>query len=81
MDIELTIHLERIEEEHKAVWWAESPEVDGFSVLGNTLGELRSAAVAALTEICGEPVELREQLAAPGTSVGELSPIQVVVPA
>jgi predicted RNase H-like HicB family nuclease len=58
--VELVIHIEAADGE--AVWWAESPEVPGFSAAAPTLAELRERATAALTELQGAPVRLTERL-------------------
>jgi predicted RNase H-like HicB family nuclease len=57
---ELTIHLEAVEGE--VVWWADSPDVPGFSAAAPSLVELRERATAALEEILGAPVPLVEHL-------------------
>jgi predicted RNase H-like HicB family nuclease len=61
MTVELIIHLEAAEDE--AVWWAESPDVAGFTAAGSSLSELRRRAHAALTEITGGTVQLVERMA------------------
>jgi predicted RNase H-like HicB family nuclease len=87
MDVRLLIHLDRLDDEQRAVWWAESPDVPGFSAVGDTLRELRSCSISALEEICAAPIVVREQLIAveePGDAVPRVdteSPVQVVVPA
>lgn len=58
--IELVIHIEAANGE--AVWWAESPEVPGFSAAAPTLAELRTRATAALAELRDDPVEIVERL-------------------
>jgi predicted RNase H-like HicB family nuclease len=58
--VELVIHIEAADGE--AVWWAESPEVPGFSVAAPTLAEMRERATAALNELEG-PVRITERLA------------------
>lgn len=58
--IELIIHLEGVDGE--AVWWAESPDVPGFSAAAPSLIELRERAQAALEELKGCPVRIVECL-------------------
>jgi predicted RNase H-like HicB family nuclease len=58
--IELVIHMEVADGE--AVWWAESPEVPGFSVAAPTLAEMRDRATTALAELRDGPVEIIERL-------------------
>lgn len=60
--IELHLHLEPTGAGEVA-WWADSPDVAGFSAAAPTLAELRSRATAALREAVGRDVELVEQLA------------------
>lgn len=57
---ELTIHLESVDDE--VVWWADSPDVPGFSAAAPSLVELRERASAALEEILGGPVSIVERL-------------------
>lgn len=57
---ELTIHLEGVDGE--VVWWADSPDVPGFSAAAPNLIALRERATAALEEILGGPVEIVERL-------------------
>jgi predicted RNase H-like HicB family nuclease len=66
--VELVIHLEPAGEE--SVWWAESPDVEGFSAAAPTLAELRVQATAALRDIVGRKFELRERLVG-----GEVQPM------
>jgi predicted RNase H-like HicB family nuclease len=58
--IELVIHIEAADGE--AVWWAESPDVPGFSAAAPTLADLRDRATAALAELRDDPVEVVERL-------------------
>jgi hypothetical protein len=58
--IELVIHIEAADGE--AVWWAESPDVPGFSAAAPTLVELRERSIAALSELRGS-VRITERLA------------------
>lgn len=57
VDVELVIRLEAAEGE--PVWWAESPQVDGFSVAADTLAELRTRSLDCLEDlaaITGKPL-------------------------
>lgn len=49
MVVEMLIHLEAAD--GAAVWWAEVPELPGFSAAADTLAELRAQARAAIDEI------------------------------
>jgi hypothetical protein len=57
---ELTIHLEDVDGE--VVWWADSPDVPGFSAAAPSLEELRKQAATALADILGTPVTVVERL-------------------
>jgi predicted RNase H-like HicB family nuclease len=52
MNVTVRIHLEQTEV--GATWWAEVPEVPGFSALGTSLDELMARSRVALTEIAAE---------------------------
>jgi hypothetical protein len=52
MDVTVRIHLEQTD--GRATWWAEVPEVPGFSALGASLDELMARSRIALTEIASE---------------------------
>ena len=62
MTTELIIHLEVADGD--VVWWAESPDLPGFTAAGSSLGELRERAMAAIEEIQGGPVQIVEHLEA-----------------
>jgi predicted RNase H-like HicB family nuclease len=62
MTTELIIHLEVADGE--VVWWAESPDLPGFTAAGSSLSELRELATAAIEEIRGGPVQIVEHLEA-----------------
>ena len=49
MNVTLLVHLEAVES--GLVWWAESPEVPGFSVTSTTLRELQVRAKMAMADI------------------------------
>jgi predicted RNase H-like HicB family nuclease len=42
-------------------WWADSPDVPGFSAAGRTLAEVRSLAIEGVEFACGEPVAIVEE--------------------
>lgn len=52
MDVRLLVHLERVGED--TTWWAESPEVPGFSVAADDLAEVQARAKWALADILAE---------------------------
>lgn len=52
MDVRLLVHLERHGD--GATWWAESPQVPGFSVAADSLTELQILAKWALADILCE---------------------------
>ena len=60
MNVMLIIHLEA--DGHEAVWWAESPDVAGFSAAAPTLGELRELVVEGIEKACGPDVTLVEHM-------------------
>ena len=43
-------------------WWAESPDVDGFSAVGATIGEVRALAREGVSFYLDQQVDLDEQL-------------------
>jgi predicted RNase H-like HicB family nuclease len=57
---ELIIHLEDADGE--VVWWAESPDVPGFSAAAPSLDELRRRAIDALAELVEHTPLVRERL-------------------
>jgi hypothetical protein len=51
--IELVVHLEKVDDpEVRFVWWAESPDLDGFYSAANYLSDLLEQAKTALSELC-----------------------------
>ncbi|MGH9209456.1 MAG: hypothetical protein ACRD2C_02095 [Acidimicrobiales bacterium] len=63
MKITLVVHLEPDPAVPGALWWADSPDVDGFSAFASSLSELREQALEALRDVLGETsVELVERL-------------------
>lgn len=60
MDVRLLVHLE--EGDGGTTWWAESPQVSGFSVAADTLNELQSLAKWALADILSEDGKDAESL-------------------
>lgn len=70
MNAQLVIHLDNAD--GKLVWWAESPQVPGFTASADTLPELRGTiaeVLADLAEDLGEPVSFTsERLADPGVA-------------
>lgn len=52
MDVEVLVHLEPATNE--LAWWAESPEVPGFTSVAASLQELMDHCEHALTEIFSE---------------------------
>lgn len=67
--VELTIHLENSDGE--IVWWAESPDVDGFSAAAPSLSELRSRSVAALRDLVSPDLDVVERLVGADCGPGE----------
>jgi predicted RNase H-like HicB family nuclease len=61
MTIRLVIHLEALPD--RPVWWAESPDVPGFSATEDTLGKLLNRAQWALDAELGKPFQLEYELA------------------
>lgn len=57
---ELLIHLESADGD--VVWWAESPQVPGFTAAAPTLAELRELALDALRSELSPDVEVAEVL-------------------
>lgn len=52
MDVRLLVHLER--QAGDGIWWAEAPQVPGFSVAADSLVELQGLAKWALADILRE---------------------------
>jgi len=63
MSVRVVLHLERLPETDKPAWWAESPDVPGFSAAALSLYELRIMAERALRDLATEagedPMEVR----------------------
>lgn len=80
MAIRLLVHLEPVGDQQ--VWWAESPDVPGFSASDMTLRDLLSRASWALTEIAeergGDPASVDPVYELIGTS-GSDNPSSVTV--
>lgn len=57
MDVTLRVRLERAVD--KVVWWADSPELAGFSAAADSMGQLRDRARAAIVDIL---IERNEEL-------------------
>lgn len=66
--ITLVLHME------DGSWWADSPDLPGFSAADSDLQELRVTARMALRDILGDrgedmsSLEIREELADPGSA-------------
>jgi hypothetical protein len=55
MGVELLIHLELVPAGHpRFVWWAESPQLPGFSAAADHLPDLLRRAYAAVPEVLAE---------------------------
>lgn len=52
MDVTVRIHHEQTDD--GARWWAEVPELAGFSALGTSLDDIKTRSRIALTEIAAE---------------------------
>ncbi len=80
MTIHLIMHLEAFEIDglREVAWWAESPDVPGFSAAAPTVVRLRSSALEALVDHLGYRPDVVESLACDGSSVATAD---VVVPA
>jgi predicted RNase H-like HicB family nuclease len=67
MDITLLLHLDW-NDEGEATWWAEAPEISGFTASADTLHELRDAlpdCFADLAEDVG-PIHIAHEVLADG---------------
>lgn len=69
----MLIHLEDADGE--AVWWAEVPELPGFSAAAPTLADMREQAHAAIAELVGAPVVVVERLAGDLARDQNVSPV------
>jgi predicted RNase H-like HicB family nuclease len=69
--ISLLVHGEFLPDARKIAWWAESPDVPGFSAAADTLVELRELATETIRDIWTdknedpETIELRWELLPP----------------
>jgi predicted RNase H-like HicB family nuclease len=61
MSVELIIHHEAAGDD--AVWWAESPDLAGFTAAAPSLAELRRRVLAALADVEDRAVKLSERMA------------------
>jgi hypothetical protein len=61
MRVELILHLETTDT-GEIVWWADSPDVAGFSAAAPTLVALRERATAALRDLVSSEVKIVERL-------------------
>ncbi len=60
---EITVRLHVESADGQPCWWADSPDVEGFSALAPTLHELRQRLMAAFDDLCGaDRYRLRERL-------------------
>jgi len=41
-------------------WWAESPDLPGWSAAGDSFDEVRDQALSGVKHFAGEPVEISE---------------------
>lgn len=57
MRVEVQLHLEAVPDEG-FVWWAESPDVSGFSAAASHLPELLERCDSALSEILDDSLEI-----------------------
>ena len=62
MDVTLLLHVEAADTESGTAWWAESPDLEGFYAVGDTLGQLRECAWEAIVQEAGTDVRLVERL-------------------
>jgi predicted RNase H-like HicB family nuclease len=46
-------------------WWAESPDVPGYTAVGRDYGEVRHLTHEGLPDFVGEPLEIVEESLAP----------------
>ena len=65
--IDLVIHLETVNS-HRVMWWADSPQVPGFSAAADSLSALRARAKEALAEVLGANVAWNECVAMENTT-------------
>lgn len=49
-------------------WWAESPDVPGYTAVGRDYGEVRDMAREGLPDFTGEALEYVEEIIAPSVS-------------
>lgn len=49
-------------------WWAESPDVPGYTAFGRDYGEVRQMAREGLPDFVGESLEYSEEIMAPSVS-------------
>jgi hypothetical protein len=62
MDVNVLIHLEAVTEEHQFVWWAESPELPGFTASADDLPTLLRKCGAVVRELAGVEAKVRPLL-------------------
>jgi predicted RNase H-like HicB family nuclease len=78
MEVTLLLRLESIEEEPHFVWWAESPELPGFSAAADHLPQLLVQAKDAVLELHPD-AQVRACLFAPAPAVGA-EPVRTELP-
>jgi predicted RNase H-like HicB family nuclease len=76
----LRIHVERADTPTTVAWWADSPDLPGLYAVGDTLTEMRAAAIAAIRDEFGDDVDLSERLAV-DDNAETVAPTQVLVTA
>lgn len=54
MDVRLLVHMEALRDDHRVVWWIESPDIPELTATAPSLGETRVRAEIACREILAE---------------------------
>ncbi len=62
MRVKLLVHVESADTEAGVAWWADSPDLDGFYAVGDTLQDLRAVALDAIADELGPEFQVVEQL-------------------
>jgi hypothetical protein len=76
------VHLEAIPGQPRLAWWAESPDVTGFSALDEDLPALMVRTEIVLRDLLGSrPFEVHYELVADAASADNPAPDAVFVPA
>jgi hypothetical protein len=75
MDIRVLVHLEAVPGEARLVWWAESPDVPGFSALDDDLpGLMVRTEIALGDQLSGEALMLHYELVSDEASTDNPAP-------